>query len=85
MFTNHLSFKYLVNKPVLWGENIFRWLLFLQKFYFEVIVKPDQLNLGLDHLSRLESGEEPVNLDDSIPNAKLFVVSMVDDYFKEIA
>ena len=68
MFTNHLALKYLVNKPVLGGKN-YRWLLLFQEYDFEVIVKLGRLNAGPDHLSRLESGEEPMSLEECLPNA----------------
>ena len=68
MFTDHSALKYLVNKPVL-GGNICRWLLVFQEYDFEIIVKPGRLNAELDHLSRLESGEEPNNLEDNLPDA----------------
>ena len=60
MFTDHSALKYLVNKPVL-GGKICRWLLLFQEFDFKVIVNPCQLSVGLDHLSCIESGEEPNN------------------------
>jgi len=44
----------------------------------QVIVKPGKLNVGPDHLSWLESGEEGGNLDDNLPNAHLFAIRMVD-------
>ena len=66
MFTNHSALKYLVNKPVL-GGRIYRWLLLFQEYDFEIIVKPGRLNAGPDHLSRLESGEEPTSLEDNLP------------------
>ena len=56
MFTDHSTLKYLVNKPVL-GGRICRWLLLFQEYDFEIIVKPGKLNAGLDHLSRIDSGE----------------------------
>ena len=40
------------------------------------MVEPGRLNSGPDHISRIESGYEPVNLDDSLPNVQLFVISM---------
>jgi len=40
-----------------------------QEYDFKVIVKPGKLNAGPDHLSKLESGEEGGNLDDSLPDA----------------
>ena len=73
MFTNHSSLKYLVNKPML-GGRICRWLLLFQEYDFEIIVKLGRLNAGLDHMSRLESGEEPTSLEGNLPNAQLFSI-----------
>ena len=73
----------MVNKPVL-GGNICRWLLLFQEFNFEIIVKPNRLNLGPDHLSRIESGEEPTSLEDNIPHVKLFAITIFDDRYKDI-
>ena len=67
MFTDHSSLKYLVNKPVL-GGRICRWLLLFQEYDFEIIVKLGRLNAGSDHLSRIDLGEEPRNLEDSLPD-----------------
>ena len=83
MFTNHFALKYLVNNPVL-GGRICRWLMLFQEYDFEIIVKIGRLNIGLDHLSKLESGEEPIDLDDSLPNVHLFSIQIVDDYFPDI-
>ena len=82
MYTHHLALKYLVNKPVL-GGKICIWLLLFQEFDFEVVVKPGQLNVGLDHLSRIESGEEPNSLEDNLPDMQLLVLTMMDDQNKE--
>ena len=57
MFTYHLALKYLVNKPVL-GGGICRWILLFQGYKFEIIVKLGKLNVGPDHFSRIENGEE---------------------------
>jgi hypothetical protein len=83
MFTDHSSLKYLVNKLVL-GGRICQWLLLFQEFDFEVIVKLGKLNAGLDHLSRVTNGEEPTNLEDKFPDAQLFSIQIVDDYFASI-
>ena len=42
------------------------------------------MNAGLNHLSRLESGEEPTDLENNLPDAQLFSIHIVDDYFAEI-
>jgi hypothetical protein len=77
------ALKYLVNKPVL-GGRICRWLLLFQEYDFEIIVKPGKLNAGPDHLSRITNGEEPKNLEENFPDANLFSIQIVDDYFADI-
>ena len=54
--TDHDSLKYLVNKPDLSGR-IARWILLLQGFNYEVVVKPGKANANADYLSR-QRGEE---------------------------
>ena len=73
IFTNHSALKYLVNKPVL-GGKICRWLLLFQEYEFEIIMKPSRLNVGPDHLSRLESSEEPISSEDCLPSMQLFSI-----------
>ena len=68
MFTDHSALEYLVNKHVL-GGKICRWMLCFQEFEFEIVVKLGQLNVGPDHLSHIETKEEPTNIDDGFPDA----------------
>jgi hypothetical protein len=42
------------------------------------------MNKGPDHLSRLEHGEEPTSLEDTLSNAQLLAIRKVDDHFAEI-
>jgi len=49
-----------------------------------VIVKPWKFNSGPDHLSHILSGEDAGNIDESLLDAHLFVVKMVDNYFADI-
>jgi hypothetical protein len=83
MFTDHFTLKYLDTKLVLVGR-ICRWLLLFQEYDFEIVVKPRRMNKGLDHLSRLEHGEEPTSLEDTLPNSQLLAIKMIDDHFNEI-
>jgi hypothetical protein len=39
---------------------------------------------GLDHLLRLEHGEEPISLEDTLPDAQLLAIRKADDHFIEI-
>ena len=84
MYTNHSALMYLVNKHVLGGRGICRWLLLFQEYDFEVIVKPRHLNAGPNQLSRIENGDEPTNLEEVLPDAQLFVVRIANDHFADI-
>jgi hypothetical protein len=55
-----------------------------QEYDFEIIVKPGRMNKGPDQLSRLEHGEEPTNLEDTLLDAKLLAIINIDDHFTEI-
>ena len=65
------------------GE-ICRWILLFHEFDFEIIVKLGHLNAGLDHLSWIKIGEELTNTEYGLPNAQLFIVGMVDNYYEQI-
>jgi hypothetical protein len=49
------------------------------------IVKQGRMNKGLDHLSRLEHGEEPPSLEDALSDAQLLATRNIDDHFTEIS
>ena len=49
-------------------------LLLFQEFEFEVIVRPDKTNVGLDHLSIIDTGDEVTGIEDDLPNAHLFQI-----------
>jgi hypothetical protein len=83
MFTDHSVLKYLVNKPVL-GRRICIWLILFQEYDFEIIVKLGRMNKGHDHLSRLEHGEEPTSLEDTLSDAQLLAIRKIDDQFPNI-
>jgi hypothetical protein len=55
-----------------------------QEFDFEVIFKPEKLNAGPNHLSRITNREEPTNLEDNFPDARLFSFQVADEYFDDI-
>ena len=83
MFTDHSTLKYLVNKPML-GGRIWRWIFLFQEYDFEIVVKPGRVNKGPDHLSRLEHGEDPISLEDTLRDAQLLAIRNIDDHFTEI-
>ena len=47
-------------------------------------MKPVRLNFGPDHLSRVENGEEPTNIDDIFLDAQFFYVGIADDHYAPI-
>ena len=75
-YTDHQALKYLVNKPLHHGR-ICCWILLFQEFEFEVIVRPGKENVGLDHLSRIDTGEEPIEIEDDLSDAHIFRVEVV--------
>lgn len=83
MYTYHSVLKYLVNKPML-GGNICRWFLLFQEYDFEVIMNPRRLNAGPNDLLRIETGEEPSNLEEGLLDVQLFAVHVADDDFSNI-
>jgi len=40
--------------------------------------------VGPDHLSHIEAGEEPTNLEEGLPDAQLFVLHIVESHFEDI-
>ena len=83
-YTDHKYLKYLVNKPLHHGR-ICHWLLLFQEFEFEVVVRPGKLNVGPDHLSHIDTREEPTGVNDDLPDAHLFRIEAVPEELEEIA
>ena len=42
------------------------------------------LNVGPDHLSQIEFGNEPNDIEDGLLDAQLFNIGMVDDHYEKI-
>jgi hypothetical protein len=42
------------------------------------------MNKGPDRLSRLEHGEEPTSMEDTMLDAQLLAIRKIDDHFAEI-
>jgi hypothetical protein len=65
--TDHDSLKYLVNKPDLSGR-IARWILLLQEFDYEVVVKSGKANSNADFLSRQRGKESVADISANFPD-----------------
>lgn len=80
-YKDHQSLKYFVNKQLHHGR-ICRGLLLFQEFKFEVVISVGKANVAPDHLSRIETGEEPIGIDDDLTNTHIF---KVEETPKELA
>ena len=47
-------------------------------------MKPGRLNARPDHLSRIDSGDEPSNLEDNLPDVQLFSIQISYNYYADI-
>ena len=47
-------------------------------------MKLGRLNAGPNHLSRIETGEEPTNIEEGMLDAQLFRIDMEDNYYDQI-
>lgn len=47
-------------------------------------MRPRKANVGPDHLSRIESGDDPTRIDDDLPDAQLFRVEVILAELEEI-
>jgi hypothetical protein len=61
-----------------------RWILLFQEYDVDIVAKPRRMIKGLDHLSRLENGEEPTSLEDTLSDAIFLAIRKIDDHFTEI-
>ena len=82
-FVDHQALLYLVNKPCATGR-IVRWFIILLEFDFTVAVKKGSTHQRADHLSRIMSGEEPIGVDDELPDASLFRVELVPKWSEQV-
>nr|GFD16583.1 reverse transcriptase domain-containing protein [Tanacetum cinerariifolium] len=78
VYTDHSALKYLFAKKDS-KARLFRWVLLLQEFTFEVIDTKGVENLAADHLSRLENPHQnmldPKEINESFPLETLNLVS----------
>ena len=70
---DHQALIYLVNKDMPTGR-IARWILLLQEFHYSVIHRPGREHAIADYLSRLDTGDPPVGIEDELPDAALFQI-----------
>lgn len=64
--------------------RITRWLLLLQEFDFSIVVRKGKQLYMADHLSRIKTGEPPTRVNDELPNASLFKVDYLHEWYLEL-
>ena len=47
-------------------------------------MKPGRLNVGPNHLSQIEKGEEPTNIEEGLVDTQLFRFDMEDYYYEQV-
>ena len=72
---DHSSLIYVVSKASL-TRKIARWTLLLQEFEFDIYHQPGVQHAVVDYLSQLESGEAGDGVQDKLPDAELFRITM---------
>ena len=82
-YVDHQALLYLLNRPVLTGKYA-RWMLLLQEFDFSIKHTPRTEHALADFLSRITMGEEPIGVNDELPNTSLFHVEGVEDWYDEL-
>ena len=81
--TDHSALTQLVNKPDLSGR-IARWILLLQEFDHEVIVRKGKAHTNADFLSRLRGEKQEESVEDSFPDEQLFHIEGEATQYGEI-
>src|SRR5271170_6870742 len=82
-FVDHQALLYLVNKPCSTGR-IVRWFVILLEFDFTVAVKKGSTHKRADHMSRIATGENPIGVDDDLPDTNLFRVEFVPRWSEKL-
>ena len=81
--TDHSALAQLVNKPDLSGR-IARWILLIQEFDHEVIVRKGKAHTNADFLSRLRGVKQEESVEDSFPDEQLFHIEGEETQYGEI-
>ncbi len=83
-FVDHMTLKYLVNKPNLSGR-LARWILFLEEFDYTMEYKPGYMHKQVDHLSRISKDLGFLPVEDDLPDTSLFTIDMMPTWYNHIA
>ncbi len=57
----------------------------MQEFNITIIDKPSKANVVVDFLSRLQTPDDPVAIEDSFPNEHIFILSAQNPWYADIA
>lgn len=82
-YVDHQALMYLVNKPIIQGR-ISRWLLLLQEFTFNIIVRLGKSHVIADQLSRIQSGEPAEGVNEDFPDVHLFRIAVLPAWYTSV-
>jgi len=82
VYTDHATLKFLLKK-VDSKPRLIRWMLLHQKFDIEIQDRNRAHNLVVDHLSRIENGEDNIPIQDDFPYEVLLALTVVKGMFPE--
>ena len=54
------------------------------EFDFTIAIRKGRTHVLADHMSRFPNGEDPIGVDDELPNAPLFMINLVSEWAKDI-
>ncbi|OMO61184.1 reverse transcriptase [Corchorus capsularis] len=79
IYSDHAALRYLMKKKEA-KARLMRWLLLFQEFDIKIRNKKGAENVVADHLSRIESKEEEIAINEVVPFEELLVVSQLPWY-----
>lgn len=82
-YVDHQALLDMVNKLVIQGR-IIQWLLMLQEFTFKIIVQPGKKHVSTNHLSCLKTGEPTDKVNNDFPDAQLFQIVVLPQWYTSI-
>ena len=80
VYTDHVALKFLLKK-VDYKPRLMIWMLLLQEFDIEILDRSGAHNLVVDHLSRIEKGEDNIPIQDDFPDEVILALTIVKEVF----
>jgi len=82
VYTDHAALKFFLKKADS-KPRLIRWMLLLQEFDIEILDRSWAHNLVVDHLSRIEKGEDNIPIQDHFSDEVLLTLTIMKGMFLE--